>query len=80
MLNDIKRIALRLDAYNLNPECQKMTEKVHCSVCDGDMGIAKKKGLCPNVCKAWHDSCQGETVENDEFKLGGTLVRLLDSD
>ena len=29
-----------------------------CSYCDGDIGIGKRYGLCPDLCQDWYSACK----------------------
>ena len=39
-----------------------MTEEVYCSICDGDVGTQRKRGLCKEVCEQWYRECKEERV------------------
>ena len=57
MTADIRKIFMRLNHYDISPKCKKMTENIQCSVCDGDIGIQKKTGICPDICDNWYQMC-----------------------
>ena len=63
MTADIRKIYMRLSHYDISPKCKKMTESIHCSVCDGDIGIQKKTGICPDICDNWYQMCKQDSIE-----------------
>ena len=62
-LHDARKIGFHLSKYQFeNEKCKQMTEKVHCSVCDGDMGLQRKTGICLEFCRDWWSECQDESA------------------
>lgn len=39
-------------------DCRRLSETVMCYVCDGAVGIGKRKGLCAPLCQQWYEACQ----------------------
>ncbi len=37
-----------------------MTTKVYCSLCDADVGVGRKQGLCYDMCESWFDTCHSD--------------------
>ena len=48
-----------------------------CSVCDGDIGTGKRKGLCPNMCDQWYQACKSDYLcdsrEDKTLMVKGSL-------
>ena len=42
--------------------CQIMVNEIHCSVCDGEIGLHKRRGICPDLCDQWYRSCKYDMV------------------
>ena len=40
-----------------------MTEEIFCTVCDGDIGIHKKNGICTDICDSWYLECKLDFME-----------------
>lgn len=49
------------EAFRLTPKCFDATKNVMCSVCDSDVGIHKKRGLCKDMCFTWYDLCMSDS-------------------
>ena len=50
-------------SYQLKGDCKQLTTEIFCSVCDGDVGTYKRKGICPQLCETWHYNCMGQEFE-----------------
>ena len=35
---------------------------MYCSVCDGDVGTQRRRGICKEVCDMWYKECVEERV------------------
>lgn len=67
MVSDLKRMSLRLNRLEfLSEECKSWTEKAQCSVCDGDVGTARRIGICPEMCESWHQNCLESYITLDQ--------------
>lgn len=45
---------------SLSKLCKQLTSEIFCTVCDGDIGTHRRRGLCPELCQSWHFHCSGE--------------------
>ena len=45
---------------------------VQCRVCDPDVGVGAKQGICPGTCDRWYENCKMDYFAFRELR--GTLV------
>ena len=45
---------------------------VQCRVCDPDVGVGAKQGICPETCDRWYEDCKSDYFAFRELR--GTLV------
>ncbi len=48
------------EGFHLSPRCHEVTKSIQCSVCDSDIGIHKKRGICMDLCYTWYDLCMSD--------------------
>ena len=51
----------------VSSRCLARTRDVMCSLCDGDIGTQRRKGLCHYVCYQWYQSCDREMFCDEDF-------------
>ena len=62
---DVQVITSRVQRYkdegfHVSPKCFDLSKQIQCSVCDSDIGVHKKRGLCADFCYTWYDFCMSD--------------------
>jgi hypothetical protein len=42
----------------LDSDCERVTRRIVCSVCDASVSLGNHQGLCPQLCEEWHRVCR----------------------
>jgi len=49
-----------LSMQPVSESCLAQTRDIMCSICDGDVGTQRRKGLCHYLCYKWYQTCESE--------------------